>query len=410
MPENPSSVSGVRQSPRSVRHASVTETVLYSFQGYPYDGAQPESGLTYFKGTLYGTTTQGGVYECPGVVPGCGTVYSITPSGTETVLHSFNGEDGENPLARMIVRSGTLYGTALFSSGSRCSKLYRCGTVFSITPSGHETVLHAFAGSPDGSQPHARLLNVNDTLYGTTESGGSHVGVDCSSGCGTVFSITPGGKEKVLYSFRDDCASVACDPDGAEPQSGLIDVSGTLYGTTPNGGANCGAAGCGTVFSITLGGKEKVLYSFYEGSLPSGLVDISGTLYGTTAAGGAYTNKSCYLDGCGTVFSITPSGKETVLHSFNGGDGQKPFATPLNVNGTLYGTTAGGGAYGHGTVFRITLSGRETVLYSFMGGQDGAGPQSGLIDVNGTLYGTTYAGGGNGCSGYGCGTVFSITL
>jgi hypothetical protein len=45
-----------------------------------------------------------------------------------------------------------------------------------------------------------------------------------------------------------------------------------------------------------------------------------------------------------------------------------------------------------------------------MGGQDGAGPQSGLIDVKGTLYGTTYAGGGNGCSGEGCGTVYSITL
>jgi uncharacterized repeat protein (TIGR03803 family) len=288
------------------------------------------------------------------------------------------------------VRNGTLYGTTV-NRGEKCFRRLGCGTVFSITPSGHETVLHGFAGPPDGATPVAPLHNVNGTLYGTTSFGGPNVGVYCTLGCGTVFSITPGGKEKVLYSFG------GYPYDGGGPGAGLIDVKGTLYGTTGGGGTYRN----GTVFSITPGGKEKVLYSFgasrNDGVEPAaGLVDVSGTLYGTTSAGGAYNS--------GTVFSVTPSGTETVLHSFSGDDGADPAAALLNVNGTLYGTTNVGGAYGHGTVFSITPSGHETVLYSFKGGSDGQFPYSGLSYVNGTLYGTTYQGGA-----HNLGTVYSIT-
>jgi uncharacterized repeat protein (TIGR03803 family) len=294
----------------------------------------------------------------------------------------------------MIVRNGTLYGTTSSVDETRPQENY--GTVFSITPSGHETVLHRFAGSPDGSYPEARLLYVNGAFYGTTTEGGS-------KGVGTVFSITPGGKEKVLYSFRGGT-------DGAFPAAGLSDVKGTLYGTTNGGGASstnyyCSSAfGCGTVFSITPSGKEKVLHSFGNGTdgiePQGGLVEVRGTLYGVTSAGG-----TCGRAGCGTVFTITPSGKEKVLFSFNGSDGSGPTATVLNANGTLYGTTNSGGAHGLGTVFSITLSGYETALYSFGGGeQDGAYPYSGLSYVNGTLYGTTSIG-----AAHNDGTVFSIT-
>jgi uncharacterized repeat protein (TIGR03803 family) len=350
------------------------------------------SGLTYFNGTFYGTTQEGGVHDCPDTAPGCGTVYSITPSGTETVLHSFKGgNDGAGPLARLIKRNGTLYGTTTLGGGEMCYSSLGCGTVFSITPSGRETVLHGFTGSPDGNRPYAPLHNVNGTLYGTTIAGGKHGG-------GTVFSITPGGKEKVVYSFRGGT-------DGANPYAGVIDVKGTLYGTTFLGGTvrtyYC-EPGCGTVFSVTPSGKEKVLHSFgnpKDGRLPeAGLVEVKGRLYGTTQAGGAYGGN--YHGG--TVFSITPSGRYTVLLSF-GGD---PEATLLNVNGTLYGTTTIGGASLCGTVFSITPSGYYTVLYTFKGGQDGCTPEpSGVIDVNGTLYGTTWSGGA-----HNDGTVFSITL
>jgi uncharacterized repeat protein (TIGR03803 family) len=264
---------------------------LYSFKGGSGDGASPEAGLMNVKGTLYGTTSAGGANNY-------GTVFSISPSGTETVLYSFKG------------------------------------------------------GSGDGRYPYAGLLNVNGTLYGTTDEGGA-------KDDGTVFAITRSGKETALYRFKGG------SKDGSRPVAGLINVKGTLYGETPLGG-NGGGAGNGTVFSITPFGVETVLYRFKGGSgdgeSPLGeLVNVNSTLYGTTNGGGANEN--------GTVFWITTSGKETVLHSFGGsGDGYSPQAGLVSVNGTLYGTTFYGGSKYKGTVFSITPSDKETVLYSFKGG------------------------------------------
>jgi uncharacterized repeat protein (TIGR03803 family) len=151
-----------------------------------------------------------------------------------------------------------------------------------------------------------------------------------------------------------------------------------------------------------------VLHSFAndpDGNNPeAGLINVKGTLYSTTYDGGT--------NGRGTVFSITPSGTETVLHSFGGsGDGAVPFAGLVDVKAKLYSTTYVGGANSDGTVFSITPSGAETVLYSFKGpgSGDGGFPRAGLVKVKGALYGTT-GGGGTGCSGsYGCGTVYSLS-
>jgi uncharacterized repeat protein (TIGR03803 family) len=362
--------------------------VLHSFGGSG-DGSVPLAGLLKVKGTLYGTTLAGGVSAD-------GTVFSITPSGTETVLYSFNGSDGKYPYAALINVKGALYGTT-YQGGNESG--LGDGTIFSITPSGTETVLHRFGSqSDDGALPYAGLLNVKGTLYGTTYYGGANY-----YGYGTVFSITPSGTETVLHSF----AGVE-HGDGLYPQAGLINVNGPLYGTTSGGGANYD----GTVFKITTRGKETVLHSFGgsgDGTyLYAGLINVKGTLYGTTVAGGSSTCRYYTLVGCGTVFSITPSGIERVLYSFAGGsgDGANPQAGLLNVNGTLYGTTEEGGAYGYGTVFRITRGGKETVLHSFAGGSgDGANPYAGLINVKGTFYGTTARGGANND-----GTVFSLTL
>jgi uncharacterized repeat protein (TIGR03803 family) len=372
--------------------------VLYSFKGGTGDGDYPEAGLLKINGTLYGTTAGGGAYG-----NGEGTVFAITPSGTETVLHSFGGSgDGEDPEAGLINVNGTLYGTTQVGGSGSCSSSgpSGCGTVFSITPSGKETVLHSFGtGSGDGEYPIAGLINVNGTLYGTTSSGGAY----CSSSgyhCGTVFAITTFGKETVLHSFPTGSG------DGEQPRAGLINVKGKLYGTTADGGAGCDSYGCGTVFKITTSGAETVLYTFGasgDGYYPdAGLTSANGTLYGTTDAGGA--------SAFGTVFSVTLSGRETVLHSFGvgSGDGRHPDAALLNVNGTLYGTTKYGGERcrridGCGTVFSITTSGTETVLFRFKG-KDGAHPYAGFTNVNGTLYGTT---GGGGANHYG--TVFSLS-
>ncbi|MGA8385873.1 MAG: choice-of-anchor tandem repeat GloVer-containing protein [Candidatus Cybelea sp.] len=259
------------------------------------------------------------------------------------------------------------------------------------------SVLYSFKGGSDGEYPWAGLLNANGTLYGTTGYGGS-------KHKGTVFKITTSGNETVLYRFKGGAV------DGENPYASLINVKGTFYGTTRRGGGGCEHHFCGTVFSITPSGMETVLHSFDggrgnpDGAFPeASLINVKSTLYGTTLSAGP--------EAYGTVFSVTTSGTETVLHGFSGigsGDGAFPYARLLNIKDTLYGTTREGSATNEGIVFSVTLSGSETVLYNFAGGSDGASPWAGLINVNGTLYGTT-RGGGSGCGGYGCGTVFAIT-
>jgi uncharacterized repeat protein (TIGR03803 family) len=94
-------------------------------------------------------------------------------------------------------------------------------------------VLHSFGSGTDGSEPEAGLIDVNGTLYGTTHTGGSYGG-------GTVFALDPSsGAETVLYSF----CSGTCDNG---PHTGLTAVNGTLYGTTYQGGTKS----AGTVFAL----------------------------------------------------------------------------------------------------------------------------------------------------------------
>jgi uncharacterized repeat protein (TIGR03803 family) len=381
--------------------------VLYRFDRFP-NGAIPEAGLIDVGGSLYGTAERGGSTVCHEDGPGCGTIYGITTGGAESLVFTFTRTYGAFPVAPLIDVKGTLYGTA--SDGGWSQR----GTVYSITTAGSMTTLHTFSGRPphgdgkDGLYPsRSPLVYVNGTLYGTTIAGG---GTPCNSGCGTVYTISASDHEKLLYKFQGGS-------DGAWP-IGLIDVNGTFYGTTFNGGGSgCGGAqshpGCGTIFTITASGVEKVLYRFQggaDGSSPQAdLVDVDGTFYGTTAYGGA--------SGDGTVFTVTTSGKHKVLYSFAGGtDGAQPLAALVDVNGTLYGTTSeGGGATacgstGCGTVYSINTAGAENVLYAFAGDDDGSYPEAALLDVKGTLYGATDFGGvTHGDAEKCCGTVFALT-
>jgi uncharacterized repeat protein (TIGR03803 family) len=375
-----------------IRPAPSSYRVLYSFKSLP-DGESPLASLIEVNGKLYGTTSQGGAYG------GAGTVFSITTGGAEKVLYNFGAvPDGNAPASSLVDVGGTLYGTTEYGGANACG-VRGCGTVFSITTSRTEQVLYSFASRPDGDNPYAGLTYVAGTLYGTTRFGGAYGCGDYGngSGCGTVYSISQSGEEKVLHSFN-------FGTDGHYPRASLIAVKSTLYGTTPVGPAHH----YGTVFSIATSGAESVLHTFKKEKDPRGswplaaLTDIKGTLYGTTSLGGAY---ACGTSGgCGTVFSITPSGTAKVLHSFDGTDGDYPEASLVDVKGTFYGTTAFGGTHNRGIVFSITTGGTEKVLHSFAGGSDGANPVASLIDVKGTLYGTTSAGGR---TGYG--TVFALT-
>ena len=369
------SVVTARAVSRHIGTAASTYRVLYGFGGS--DGQRPYASLIDVNGTLYGTTYEGGKYHG-------GTVFSISTTGKEHVLHSFgHRRDGQNPDASLIDVNGTLYGTT--AGGGK----YDSGTFFSISLTGTEHVLHNFSNL-DGNFPEASVIDVKGTLYGTTAAGGRFT-------YGTVYRISTTGTVKVLYSFGRSL-------DGLFPAASLIDVNGTLYGSTRQGGKFNGE---GTAFSISTNGAEHVLHNFghdQDGAFPeASLIDVKGTLYGTTANGGGGFNY-----GYGTVFSINTAGKEHVLHSFTGpGDGEDPAASLIDVNGVLYGTTSYGGTYATsfwgGTVFSITTSGEEHVLHSFAHAYDGSNPAASLIDVNGTLYGTTSNGGA-----HGAGTVFTL--
>jgi uncharacterized repeat protein (TIGR03803 family) len=304
----------------------------------------PDSELIDIKGTLYGTTVGGGKF-------GDGTVYSISTTGSEHVLHTFRGgSDGANPAAALIDVNGTLYGTTQRGGETGLCQGYTdalgCGTVYSITTAGKEKVLHRFGSGSDGMWPEAPLTDVNGTLYGTTVFGGGS-GCYYSIGCGTVFSVNLKGSETILYSFKG--AS-----DGWYPRGSLIDVRDTLFGTTLYGGWSGCHNGCGSVYRVSLSGKAKVLHRFGKGSDGAspyaGLVNVNNTLYGTTAAGGGPGSG-------GTIYSITPSGSEKVIYKLSGYEAKYPEAPLLNVDGKFYSTTAGGGngsGQGYGTVFVLT--------------------------------------------------------
>jgi len=392
--------------------SSVPYQMLYRF--HPWEGTHPEAGLLDVNGMLYGTTTAGGLSHD-------GTVYRVSTSGVERAIYRFRGgSDGSDPQSGLLNVSGTLYGTTYSGGGSGCYYGQGCGTIFSVTPSGTEKVLYAFKGGSDGGNPYAGLTDVKGTLYGTTFfGGGSGCRISLGTGCGTVFSITTSGQETVLHRF-------AGGSDGTWPGAELIDVKGVLYGTTLEGGSACGysVGGCGTVYSVTPAGVEKVLYAFKDGSdgndPRSGLINVNGMLYGTTSGGGQVGSNCEYGNLCGTVYQTSTKGAEKVLYRFaDGSDGAMPQADLIEVNGVMYGTTTTGGGTGScwapdgncGTVYSITTSGAETVVYRFTGGTGGWEPAAPLTNVNGTLFGTTRRGGHQDvcCQFYGFGTVFELS-
>ena len=371
-------------------------STVYSFQGPPGDGANPEAGVVHASdGNFYGTTFGGGANPTGNYclsTNGCGAVFKMTPSGTVTLLYSFcsqpNCSDGANPQSGLVQASdGNFYGTTeVGGTGTGC--FYgTCGTVFKITPQGTLTTLYSFCSQSDctdGADPSDALVQGSDgDLYGTTFDGGTS---SCGGvGRGTVFKITLSGTLTTLHSFDSY--------DGFWPYAGLVlATDGNFYGTALNGGVN-GLNGLGTVFKMTPGGTVTALYSFCsqpnctDGDSPyGGLVQASdGNLYGTTYGGGA--------NGDGTVFKITLGGTLTTLHSFAGSsDGFFPYAALLQASdGNFYGTTFEGGAHNGGTVYKITPGGALTTLHNFPGG---ALPTSSLVQVGAeNLYGTTFAGG-----------------
>jgi uncharacterized repeat protein (TIGR03803 family) len=279
----------------------------------------------------------------------------------EMVLHSFAGgtHDGATPEGALINVAGTLYGT---TSGGGA---FGFGTVFSMTPAGDERVLYSFkGGATDTLGPNGALLAVGDKLHGTTGN--------------AVFEVTTAGAERIVYTFKGN-------GDATLPVSGLINLGGALFGTTITGGA----AGHGAIYRLAQTGGESVIHSFQGGRDGeqgfASLINVHGVLYGTTAAGGGGFCDG--VPGCGTVFEVTTDGAEKIVYAFPGGTSSfSPEAPLVEFGDRLYGTATN-------TVFSVTRDGAEQTVYSFQGGNDGFDAVGGLIAVGNGLYGTTLFGG-----------------
>jgi uncharacterized repeat protein (TIGR03803 family) len=267
-----------------------TETLLYQFREDFTQGPLLGDALFDQAGNMYNTTGGAG----PGYI-GLGTVYEQTPPGswgTDTIVHSFSGPDGQFPLGGVIFyKGGNLYGTT-YQGGAN-----GVGTIYELTKAGSgwtESLLHSFANGGEGSYPVAGLIfDQSGNLYGAA--------ANSANGGGTVFEMTPSHGSwtySVIYSFRYTGQSNVCGPQG----NLVMDAAGNLYGTT-----YCdGAYNLGSVFKLTPSNGSwtyTALHDFSGGSdgskpVSNVIFDASGNLYGTASAGGA--------QGFGVVWDITP--------------------------------------------------------------------------------------------------------
>jgi uncharacterized repeat protein (TIGR03803 family) len=310
-------------------------TVLHSFDGS--DGQNSASGLTLSTdGDYYGTTRQGGAF-------GYGTVYKMSQEGVVTTLYDFQGgADGAYPIAPPIESTaGEFYGT---TEGQGPTYL---GSVYKITKYGDFTVLHTFTG-PDGAEPYAPLVQATDFFfYGVATNRGAY-------GSGTIYRVSASGDFQVLYNFDG--------VHGSLPVSGLIQASdGNFYGVTFEGGTS----DYGVLFEMTSDYKIRVLHNFDDvtdgGFANGGLVQATdGNLYGTNDS---------------KLFRFNKRGGFEILHSFTKSTGISPYDTlTQHTNGLLYGTTLQGGIgnNNNGVFYSLDVGLKPFVTYLPTYGRAGA--------------------------------------
>jgi uncharacterized repeat protein (TIGR03803 family) len=322
-----------------------------------------------------------------------GEIFRMTRTGEVTTIHSFCSEpncaDGELPgwSGPILGSDGNLYGV----TQGIPSTFYR------LTLDGQFTLLYTFCTSlsclADGESPTGIILASDGNFYGTMTVGGNPTW----SG-GTIFSISPTGQFKVLYTF---CSLAKC-ADGQSPYFPPIQGrDGNFYGTTYSGGKGSG----GVVYELTRSGTYTVLHNFcgpndnncVTGSGPSTIVqDSNGKFFGTA------------VYGFETAFELSSTHKYSVLHSFDtSAGGYFPMGgLTLASDGNFYGTNQDGGTANQGTMYEITPAGEFTVLYNFGYPQGWDPTPSPLFQgTDGGIYGTTLYGPAPCCAG----TIFRLS-
>jgi uncharacterized repeat protein (TIGR03803 family) len=350
----------------------------------------PRAGLVKVGTRLYGTTSQGG--------DGGGTVYRYDPTmeGVEYLHYFFTTVPGEAlyPVAPLVqAANGRLYGT---SDGGGANGQ---GAIFEVdltTEPPTVVTRYSFVSTTTGRRPAAGLVEVGGLLHGTASERGTNFN-------GTVYTFNPASNvTSVLHGFG---------PSGPfSPAAGPIEHNGFVYGTTVTGGR----FRSGTVYKIDAATKTvTVLHEFdpdIEGAAPTGLMRASdGRLYGIARIGGITScGPNCTTQLAGIVFGMDiDGGNFSINHSFDALTGPyAPSGSLIEVGNTLFGTLAGGGAFGGGAAFRLNKDGAGySVIHEFDPALEGSAPAGLTLGSDGLLYGTNNTGGQ-----YGNGTAFRMSV
>ena len=150
-------------------------------------------------------------------------------TGTTTTVHAFNGADGSDPLGQLLVApDGALWGTTRYA-GNGCAM--GCGEIYRITTGGAFSIVHVMTDLEGGTLQGGLVTGPDGRLYGTATTGGSLICHNSSTGCGSVYAVTPAtGAITVLHAFNLT--------DGKAPYGRLVLASdGYFYGTTSTGGS-----------------------------------------------------------------------------------------------------------------------------------------------------------------------------
>ena len=371
-------------------------TTLVQFNDTSIKGTAP-NGLTLAgDGNFYGTTQGGGM-------SGEGTLFRLTPAGTLTTLVQFTGSNlsllnlgakhGGTPVGALVATGTsniTLYGVTQTGGSLAGLGLLNDGTVFRYAVSTNAfTMMATFTGNSAllellggraGRFPNGGLcLHSNGYLYGTTEFGGG-------SDVGTIFKIKPDGTSFATIKQFDQTS-------GANPAGTLVEISGTLYGTTRSGGNDTNYDD-GTIYRITSDSHQR-LVNFtgrsggVPGSEPTGgmIVTPDNDLLGTTSSGG--------IGNLGTCFKFTTGGTFTNFFHFSTTFGWCPAGGPtLDDTGALLVPLNEGGSAGFGTLRRVQTNGVSTVEAAFTTPLNGE-PSGGLLKVGADYYGLLESGGVN---------------
>jgi uncharacterized repeat protein (TIGR03803 family) len=245
-------------------------------------------GFTLYNGKFYGVTVWGGLH-------GQGVLYEYDPvANTYTKRHDFLQATGCNPMGRLVVAGGKLYGTAAGSTNG-------LGNIFEYNPVTHAYAQKVILSPAMGAYPYAGLTAYNGKLFGVTRGGGNNDD-------GVVFEYNPVPNAYQVKAHFD------IQTTGEEPEGNLVVYNNKLYGVTSSLYSTDGViyefnpANNALIPKVTLtpAGGRYVL---------SGMTVLNNKLYGMTTIGGTEPWS-------GTLFEYNPGGNtytpKTFFEGLNG--------------------------------------------------------------------------------------------